>query len=167
LDARSHADNDYDLISLLVENAIRNNKRPSSAHWRENQQHYSTMREAAGLLIPNAPTAYAIALRGIQNCSINKNILENVGENGLDYELVGAMSTNTLNSSIDATQNWWGTTNPNVIKDRIFDLHEWNNHALVAFVPFIANLLDFSLSIAKPIFSIHQQSKKRSKIFYR
>lgn len=158
LDARSHADNDYDLISLIVENSIRNNRRPGvSPHWRVNQSHYSTLREAAALLVPNAPTSYAIALRGIQNCSINKNILENVGENGFDYELVGAMQTNTLNSSIDATQNWWGTNNPNVIKERIFDLHEWNNHALVRFVPFIVNLIDYSLSTAKPEFSVNQK----------
>lgn len=159
LDARSHADNDYDLISLVVENSIRNNRRPASPHWRANQAHYSTLREAAQLLVPNAPTSYAIALRGIQNCSINKNILENVGEHGFDYELVGAMLTNTLNSSIDATQNWWGTSNANAIAERIFDLNEWNNHALVRFVPFIANLIDYSLSIAKPEISINQKGK--------
>lgn len=160
LEARSHSDNDFDIISLIVENAISKNRKPQLPTFRTQQQFYSTMRDAASLLIPNAPTSYTLALRGIQNCTINKNLLENGDGDGFDYELVGAMQTNTLNSTIDATQNWWGTNDPNAIKERIFDLHEWNNHAMVRFVPFIVNKIDFSLSTAHPHLSINQKGKK-------
>lgn len=77
-----------------------------------------------------------------------------------DYEFVGALVTNTLNSTIDATINWWGTSDPNSIKKRIFDMHEWNNHAMVNFVPFYADKIIFSLSRRQPDLSVNQNLNK-------
>lgn len=149
LEASSHADNDLDITSLIVENAIRKNFKPTGAIMARH-------RDAAQLFVSNAPSSYAIAIRGVQNCTINKNELEN---EAFDFELVGAMTTNTLNSTIDATQNWWGTYDPNMIAHRIFDLHEWNNHALVKFVPFISNKIDYSLSKLPPSMNVFQHQE--------
>ena len=47
----------------------------------------------------NAPSSYALAVRGLQNCTFSQNSLENPD---FKYELVGAVSARTLNSSVDA-----------------------------------------------------------------
>ena len=104
------------------------------------------------LYVPNAPISYAVALRGIQNCSFHRNFFEN---DMFDYEFVGAMTTNTLNSTIDATLNWWGTYNATLAKQRIFDINEWNSHALVNFVPYTSNKIDYALSYARPQSSVY------------
>ncbi|CAF0869334.1 unnamed protein product [Brachionus calyciflorus] len=139
LEAISHVDNDFDYPSLLVENEISNNKKLNDFLIKS--------RDSARLTQPNAPSSYTIALRGIQNCTINKNFLEN---SLYDYELVGAVNTNTLNTTIDASYNYWGTSDPNILKSRIFDFNEWNNHAIVNFIPFIADKIDYSLSRKLP-----------------
>jgi hypothetical protein len=148
LEAQSHADNDYDIMSLIVDNVIEQNRRPMGPRVREDFYYYSS-----ALMIPNAPNTYTIALRGIQNCSINRNVLENYM---FDYELVGGMVTNTLNSTIDATQNWWGALNATIVKQRIFDFFEWNNHAIVNFVPFYSDKHQFSLSWLRPTHTASQ-----------
>lgn len=145
LEAKSHAHNDFDYPSLLVENEIVRNVKLV-------QNIYTTLLHGE-----NSPTSYTIALRGIQNCTINKNLFEN---DMFDYELVGALQTNTLNSTIDASLNWWGTADPNIIKKRIFDLHEWNNHALVNFIPYYADKIDFSLSRRAPEFSVFENQNE-------
>ena len=49
--------------------------------------------------VANAPSSYALAVRGLQNCTFSQNSLENPD---FKYELVGAVSARTLNSSVDA-----------------------------------------------------------------
>ena len=149
LDAKSHADNDFDYPSLFVDNIIEQNRRLNDLRFNNEQ----TFRDAASLFVQNSPSAYAIAIRGVQNCSFHRNLLQN--EN-YDYEFVGAMTTNTLNSTIDATLNWWGSMDANTVKQRIFDIHEWNNHALVNFVPYYSNKIDYSLSRAQPDLNLYQ-----------
>jgi hypothetical protein len=143
LEAHAHADNDLDITSLIVDNVIEQNRRPARARPRADLYYY----HASALFMPNAPTSYTIALRGIQNASISRNILENYM---FDYELVGGMRANTLNSTVDATQNWWGVVNATAAKARIFDFFQWNNHAIVNFVPFYADRRAFSLSWLRP-----------------
>lgn len=150
MEAKSHADNAFDLRSLFADNIIQNNIKPLSQiqirRFNEEMQ-LRSMRDVGSLFIANAPNSYAIAIRGIQNCSFSRNILDN---KQFDYELIGAMSTNTLNSTVDATLNWWGSSNATLVKQRIFDMNEWNNHALVTFVPYCVNRHCEALSRAKP-----------------
>lgn len=148
LEARSQADNDLDIMSLLVDNIIVQNKRPTMA--RQHQDYYY---HSSSLFVQNSPTSYTVAVRGVQNCTIMRNIFENYQ---FDYELVGAMQANTLNATIDATQNWWGTYNATLVKQRIFDFFEWNNHAIVNFVPFYASKIDYSLSWLRPALTARQ-----------
>ena len=156
LEAKSHADNDFDYQSMFVDNILEQNRKPSSlVNWKnfnDLELSASPMRDAANLLIQNSPSSYTIALRGIQNCSFHRNFFDN---QMFDYEFVGAMTTNTLNSTIDATLNWWGTSNATLIKQRVFDINEWNNHALVIFVPYTSNKIDYVLSYARPEQTIH------------
>ncbi len=144
MEAKSHADNDYDLRSLFVDNLIENNIKPLNMIQMRTDD-YS--RDALSLIVPNAPHSYAIAIRGIQNCSFMRNILDN---KLFDFEFIGGMSTNTLNSTIDATLNWWGHSNSTLVKQRVFDIHDWNNHALVNFVPYCMNKQCDSLSRSHP-----------------
>jgi hypothetical protein len=159
LEAKSHGDNDFDYQSLFIDNVLERNRKPSSiSNWKNFNDldlSVSPMRDAANLLVQNSPSSYAVALRGIQNCSFHRNFFDN---EMFDYEFVGAMTTNTLNSTIDATLNWWGTYNATLVKKRIFDIHEWNNHALVNFVPYTANKIDYVLSYARPEQSIYLDS---------
>lgn len=138
LEAKSHADNHYDYPSYVVENEIYSNSKP---------QFFVQSRDLSQLLIPNYPFSYTIALRGIQNCTINKNFLEN---SHFDYELVGGLATNTLNTSIDASYNYWGSSDSNVVSERIFDFKNWNDHAIVNFLPFISDKIQYSLSKRAP-----------------
>ncbi|RNA26979.1 bark beetle isoform X1 [Brachionus plicatilis] len=138
LEAKSHADNSYDYPSLLVENQIYANTKPHQ---------FFQSRQLSQLLVPNYPFSYTVALRGIQNCTMNKNYFENPH---LDYELVGALATNTLNTTIDASYNYWGSGDSNVVSTRIFDFKNWNNHAIVNFLPFIVDKAQYSLSKRVP-----------------
>ena len=169
LEAESHSDNDIDYESLFVDNTIEQNRKPTlSSNIRNfnsfNSYDDSSMRDAANLFIQNSPSSYTVALRGVQNCSFHRNTFEN---DMFDYEFVGAMTTNTLNSTIDATVNYWGTSNSTLVKKRIFDIHEWNNHALVNFVPYTANKIDYSLSRAQPELSVIQEDNILGGIIYR
>lgn len=133
LEAVSHADSSLDHPSLLVENEIDSNVKP---------QLLIESRDLSKLLVANYPQSYTIALRGVQNCTINKNVLHNE----FDYELVAALTTNTLNTSVDASYNYWGSSDSNVVTDKIFDFKNWNNHAIVNYLPFISDKVHYSLS---------------------
>ena len=40
---------------------------------------------------------------------------------------------------MDATQNWWGTTDQEEIQRRIFDFGDWNNYAIVEYYPYLTS----------------------------
>lgn len=139
--AHSHASYVVSTPSLFVENILQYNRRLTTGnHGNQHQQwgQYS---------LQNAPSSYTLAVRGLQNCTFTQNSIENPD---FKYELVGAMTTRTLNSTVDALGNWWGTGNADFIFDRIFDISEWNNHARVNFVPFCVNRHCDSLSRVRP-----------------
>ncbi len=54
------------------------------------------------------PSTFAVGVRGLQNVTINRNLLSNAG--GLDFELLGGQSSSLLENYLDVTENWWGTT---------------------------------------------------------
>lgn len=156
LDARSLADNDLDIESLFVDNYIEQNRKPTSVvNQRINNLDSSLTRIAAPLLVRNSPSSYTVALRGVQNCTFKRNVFEN---SLFDYEFIGGVISNTLNTTIDATLNWWGTTNSTLAKLRIFDVHEWNNHAFVNFIPYRVEKYDFQYSRSIVKYSIQHSA---------
>jgi hypothetical protein len=147
MEALSHADNDFDIHSLFVENVVQRNRQPGELSMRQMKENNNNFIDSRSYIY-NSPSSYVIALRGIQNCTFFRNTFNN---DEFGFELVGALVSNTLNTTIDAQFNWWGTANSSLIKHRIFDIHQWNNHARVNFVPFYSNNVDFSVSRLQPI----------------
>ena len=160
-DAHSLSDNDLDIESLFVENLIESNRKPSddggvgSTFRRIQSMGGAIIRSASSLFVSNSPSSYTVGLHGAQNCTFRRNVFEN---DQFDYELVGGLLTNTLNSTIDATYNWWGTSNSTIISQRIFDIHEWNNHAMVNYAPYRIGKFDFNLARDKAVLSIRHDN---------
>lgn len=91
----------------------------------------------------NTPTC-VIGFGGIQKVQIYRNLLS---DNQLQYDLIAGIKSARLHNYLDATENWWGSTDPNHILSRIFDFDDWNNHAEVIYRPFLLeNNFDGSLS---------------------
>ncbi len=83
----------------------------------------------------------------IMNNVIAKNkkfgiLLKNVGKDNeikyndlvdnQDYEIV-----NNGTGDVDATQNWWGTANSELISQKIYDFYDESNLGIVRFIPFL------------------------------
>jgi hypothetical protein len=158
MEAHSHSDTDLDIESMFVDNFIEQNRK--SANFRGLLLDPTTGgggggghmgRILAPLLVHNSPSSYTIALRGIQNCTFRRNVFQN---EYFDYEFVGGLITSTLNTTVDVTQNWWGATNSTLVKQRIFDIHEWNNYAIVNYIPYRMGKFDYKLSRSKPDLSV-------------
>lgn len=87
-----------------------------------------------------------IGFKGVQKVKIYRNLIT---DNELKYDLVAGIKSARLNNFLDATENWWGSAEPQHILERIFDFDDWNNHAEVLFRPFlIENSIDGSLSVS-------------------
>lgn len=80
------------------------------------------------------PTTYAVAIRGVQNITANRNIFDNPR---LQYELVAGITSLGIENTLVVKENYWGTTNQYTIKQRIFDFDDWNNFAIAEFFPFL------------------------------
>jgi hypothetical protein len=50
---------------------------------------------------------------------------------------VAGVRTSRLDSTLDVSENWWGTTNASLIRHSIFDFDDWNDHAQAIFRPFL------------------------------
>ena len=83
---------------------------------------------------PYLPSS-CIRLIGSQNITIRRNIFENIHYN---YEVIAAMLTDTINTTIDATVNWWGSDVGQAITNRILDFTKRSDHAYVKWNPFLA-----------------------------
>lgn len=82
-----------------------------------------------------APKSYAFALKGAQRVNVTHNLFLN---NQLDYLLVAGVQTSSLdNSYVNLTFNWWGTTNQQEIRERIFDFDDWNSYSIAQWYPFL------------------------------
>ncbi|XP_052783699.1 protein bark beetle-like isoform X2 [Mya arenaria] len=90
---------------------------------------------AQGLGTTSVPVTYAVAVKGVQNITFNKNVLDN-GQ--LQYELVAGVTSLILDNKLNAKENYWGTTDQFLIKKRIFDFDDWNNFAIAEYFPFLA-----------------------------
>ncbi|XP_026687364.1 protein bark beetle-like [Diaphorina citri] len=112
-----------ELVAIAQENTIKFNKAPS-------------MTTPSSLIV----------FDGLQKVRIRRNLLS---DNTLAYSLVAGMKTARLESTLDATENWWGTKDPVIIQHLIFDFDDWNDHALVNFAPYlIEDSFEGSLSVS-------------------
>lgn len=94
--------------------------------------------------IANRNPTCVIGFDGIQKVRIYRNLIV---DNKLQYDLIAGVRSARLSNFLDATENWWGSTEINYIHSRIFDFDDWNNHAEVLFRPFLLeNNFDGSLS---------------------
>ncbi|XP_066292658.1 protein bark beetle-like [Branchiostoma lanceolatum] len=54
------------------------------------------------------------------------------------FDLCSTVWTNSWDGpTIDATHNWWGTDDEEVIREKIFDYNDWNSGAQVTYSPFL------------------------------
>ena len=90
------------------------------------------------------PHSFTIALRGVQFINITRNSFSN--EN-LQFEFLAAVLTGSLDTKINVEENWWGSPNHTIIRNRIFDFDDWNSFAIADFSPFLAAPLLDSVTI--------------------
>ncbi|XP_066905697.1 protein bark beetle [Halyomorpha halys] len=92
---------------------------------------------------PETPSS-VILFNGVQKVKIKRNL---ISENALGYAVVAGVRTARLDSTIDITENWWGTKDLVAIKQQIFDFDDWNDHAIAEYLPFlIEDSFDGSIS---------------------
>ena len=84
----------------------------------------------------SSPTSYALGIRGLQNVTISRNLFANPL---MDFELLGGQASSQLENYLDATENYWGTTEQSQIISRIFDFDDWNSFAIVEYFPFLVS----------------------------
>ncbi|KAF5304533.1 hypothetical protein FQA39_LY09584 [Lamprigera yunnana] len=96
-------------------------------------RYLSNLRSFGTLQLYSDPTC-CIGFKGIQKVNINRNRIE---DNNLEYQLIAGIKTAKLDNYLDATENWWGTTEEEMIQRLIFDFDDWNNHAIVQFRPYL------------------------------
>lgn len=80
----------------------------------------------------NIPQTYSVALKGVQQIKMNRNLIDNPN---MQYELVAAISSLSLDTVLDVRENWWGTQYQSAIQKRIFDFDDWNNYAIANYFP--------------------------------
>lgn len=81
------------------------------------------------------PKSYTLALKGVQFINITRNLLHNPN---LQYEFLAAAITGSLDSRLNVTRNWWGTSVAREIRNnRIFDFDKWNSYAIADYNPFL------------------------------
>ena len=86
------------------------------------------------LKFPALPSS-CLRIVGAQNVTIQRNLFENLH---YDYELIAALFTDTINTTVDATVNWWGSDVGQAIQNRILDFTKRADHARVIWNPFLA-----------------------------
>lgn len=83
---------------------------------------------------------------GLQRVRVKRNLLS---ENTQAYSLVAGVRTARIDSTVDVTENWWGTTSEHEIISKIFDFDDWNDHAIANFKPYlIEDAFEGSLSVS-------------------
>ncbi|ESN96924.1 hypothetical protein HELRODRAFT_193396, partial [Helobdella robusta] len=80
--------------------------------------------------------SYAVGVRGLQNITINRNLVNNPY---MSYELLGGQAASKFENYLDVTENWWGSIDQVVIQKRLFDFDDWNNFAVAEYIPFLMN----------------------------
>ncbi|XP_071445359.1 protein bark beetle [Hetaerina americana] len=78
--------------------------------------------------------SFAVGFHGIQRVRVNRNIL---GNNSMDYELLCGVKTSRIHDALNMAENWWGTADVELIREKIFDFDDWNGYAAAAFRPYL------------------------------
>lgn len=87
-----------------------------------------------------------IVFDGLQRVRVKRNLLS---ENTQAYALVAGVRTARIDSTVDVTENWWGTTSEHEIISKIFDFDDWNDHAIANYKPYlIEDAFEGSLSVS-------------------
>ena len=90
------------------------------------------------------PASYTLAIKGVQKFNITNNLF---GNSGLDYELLAGVKTSRVGNILNAEGNYWGTSDINIIREKLFDFDDWNSYATTHFLPYLLeNSFDSSLS---------------------
>ncbi|XP_029656084.1 protein bark beetle-like isoform X1 [Octopus sinensis] len=82
----------------------------------------------------NLPSSFAVALKGLQQMVLNRNLFQNPK---LRYEFIAGVTCLSLDSVVDVTENWWGNSAQDYIQSKIFDFDSWNNFAIAEYIPFL------------------------------
>lgn len=80
------------------------------------------------------PRSYSLAIKGVQLFNITRNLFENPL---MEFELVAGVKASSLSNVLNARENFWGKTQVEQIRARIFDFDDWNSYAIADFVPFL------------------------------
>ena len=90
------------------------------------------------------PASYTLAVKGVQKFNITNNLF---GNEGMDYELLSGVKTSRIGNILNAESNYWGTSNINVIREKLFDFDDWNSYSSTRFLPYLLeNSLESTLS---------------------
>lgn len=93
---------------------------------------------------PYHPASYTIGVKGVQKFNITDNLF---GNSGLDYELLAGIDTARISNYMNAEQNYWGTSDLEEIRQKLFDFDDWNSYAITHFLPYyLDNSFQGSLS---------------------
>jgi hypothetical protein len=93
---------------------------------------------------PAHDASYTIGVKGVQKFNITDNLF---GNSGLDYELLAGIVTARISNYLNVEQNYWGSSDLNVIRERLFDFDDWNSFAISHFLPYyLENSFESQLS---------------------
>lgn len=80
------------------------------------------------------PSTYALAVKGLQDIVVNRNLFNNPK---LQYEVIAGVVALSLSNIINVKENWWGSSDQIFIRKRIFDFDSWNSYARAEYLPFL------------------------------
>ena len=80
------------------------------------------------------PASYTLAIKGVQKFNITNNLF---GNDGLDYELLAGVKTARVGNILNAESNYWGTSDINAIREKLFDFDDWNSYSVTHFLPYL------------------------------
>ncbi|VDI16459.1 Hypothetical predicted protein [Mytilus galloprovincialis] len=78
------------------------------------------------------PVTYAVAIRGVQNITFNRNIFTNPL---LQFEMLAGIYSLLVENTLNVKENWWGTGVQYNIRNKIFDFDDWNNYVIADYFP--------------------------------
>ncbi|XP_074661276.1 protein bark beetle-like [Tubulanus polymorphus] len=128
-------------------------------HFRYNKLKYNRLPPGYEITkYSSSPETYALGVNGVQNVTVTRNLFGN----SLQFECVAGVQSAWLENAMDLQENWWGTTDQLVIREKIFDFDDWNNFAIANFYPYLIEdrfdspvttdpLKTFPLDISKPL----------------
>nr|XP_046910459.1 protein bark beetle-like [Dermatophagoides farinae] len=128
MNMESHADKFGTVTAMINRNKIRNNRFSGAAIQFTNAEEMSNAY---------TPETYAIAIRGLQQVNVTRNILTN---RNLQFELLAGVKAGSIHNELNARENFWGIGfDPQTIRERIFDFDDWNSFSTTIFSPWLSN----------------------------